>query len=432
MDKREQVVKALHDGLAVATGCTEPVAIAYAGAVARSHTDGEVQAIHLEASGNIIKNAFVVGIPGTTLTGLQSAVALGVACNNPREKLNLLNDVRPEQVDLAVHMVERGLVTVERAEVPYKLYIKATVRTQNDTASAEIIGTHTSVSSIVKNGKEVYKGGCHDGSTEESEAACLDFTLRDIYDVCLSAPLDDFVVIREGIDLNRRISTEGLTGEYGLRVGRTIKDNVTRGIMADDVASHAMLSTAAGSDARMAGVSLSVMSNSGSGNQGIAATMPVVAAWERIGGGDEEKLVRACALSNLVTIYIKSKFGVLSALCGAVIAGTGVACAMVYLMGGTFGQIEMAVQNVLGNVTGMVCDGAKSSCALKISTCVNAAMQAAMLAMNGLCVGGNEGIVEPLTEHTINNFATLGKEGAEELDRLVLDMIIKKDCPDLN
>ncbi|UQZ88741.1 serine dehydratase subunit alpha family protein [Deltaproteobacteria bacterium Smac51] len=426
MDKHEKILKALNGGLAVATGCTEPVAIAYAGAVARSHAEGQVKKIHLEASGNIIKNAFVVGIPGTSLTGLSSAVALGVITNNPEDKLNLLNSVKPEEVAEATAMVKDGLVTVDKAEVPYKLYIKATVQTDTDTVSAVIIGSHTNVSSIVKNEAEIYKGGCNEKLDDSADENCYDFTLRDIYDFCLSVPRSELKVIEEAIKLNGRISREGLEHDYGLRVGRMIKEGMGRKVMADDLTNNAMMATAAGSDARMAGVSLSVMSNSGSGNQGIAATIPVVTVWEKMGGGDEEKLVRATALSNLVTIYIKSKFGVLSALCGAVIAGTGVACAVVYLMEGTFGQMEMAVQNVLGNVTGIVCDGAKSSCALKISTCVNAAMQAAMLAMNDLCIGCNEGIVEKLSENTINNFASLGKEGAEELDRLVLDMIIHK------
>lgn len=425
-EKHNEISRALHEGLAIATGCTEPAAIAYAGALARSHSNGAVRAVRLEASGNIIKNAFVVAIPGSSLTGLQSAVSLGVVLNNPEEKLNLLNKISPAQVEEAVSLAQSGRVEAERANVPDKLYIKATVITDQDEVSALITGSHTNVASIIKNGKEIYKGDVPDGhQPEDSATGGLNFSLKDIYDYCLSAPLAEMGLIRQAIELNHRIALKGLETGHGHMVGRMIQASMAKGLMADDLVNNAMMLAAAGSDARLSGVTLPVMSNSGSGNQGLTATIPVIAVWERL-GLEEEKLIRACALSNLTTIYIKSKFGVLSALCGAVIAATGVACAAVYLMGGSFGQMEQAIQNVLGNVAGIVCDGAKSGCALKVSTCVNAAMQAAILAVNDLGVTGAEGIVEKMSEGTIENFAMLGREGAGEMDRLVLDMIIHK------
>lgn len=423
---KNKIIEAMNDGLVIATGCTEPVAIAFAGAMARSHTQGDVKKIKLSASANIIKNAFVVGIPGTDMTGLQSAVAIGAACNNPQEKLALLDAVQPEQVAQAKEWVSSGIIEIEKADVEFKLYIKAAVMTEQDEATVEIVGSHTNISKIVKNGKMIYNGNCNtDPSGAKEEKAVPDFNLKDVYDFCMTASLEELAPIKIAIELNSKISQEGMTNDYGLRVGKTIQSGVHKNYMADDLTNYAMMMTAAGSDARMAGVSLSVMSNSGSGNQGIAATIPVYSVWQRI-GQDQEQLIRACALSNLVTIYIKKKFGVLSALCGAVVAGSGSACGITYLMGGNFEQMEIAIHNVLGNVAGMLCDGAKSSCALKISSCTNAAMQASMLAMNHLRIQSNEGIVERLSENTIDNFALLGNEGSEALDRLVLDMIINK------
>ena len=273
----------------------------------------------------------------------------------------------------------------------------------------------------------VYQNSC----AAESGGHCqgLDCRLADVYEFCTTAPLGEFSLVEQAIDLNSRIAQEGLAHDYGLRVGKTIREDVRAGALANDATNYAMTLAGAAADARMAGVDLPVMSNSGSGNQGIAATVPVVAVWERVDGKDREKLIRSCALSNLITIYIKSRFGVLSALCGAVVASTGVASAVVWLRGGGLGEIACAISNVLGNVAGMLCDGAKASCALKISTCTNAAMLAATLAMRHLRVASNEGIVEQRPEYTIDNFALLGNEGSDELDRLILDMIIhKKDA----
>lgn len=424
--KNEQIIEAMKKGLVVATGCTEPVAIAYAGAVARSHATGEIEHIKLIASANIIKNAFVVGIPGTDLTGLKYAVAIGCMCREPEKKLAVLEGLSKVQVDMAKQLVEQDQVALDKSDLPYKLYIEVTVKTKVDVVTVTIIGSHTNVTQIVKNGKIEYNGGCSD-SLEEKEETEYNFDLKDVYDYCLSVDVQELALIKTAIELNSKISEEGLEEQYGLEVGRMIQANVKKKILADDMTNYAMMITAAASDARMAGLSLPVMSNSGSGNQGIAATMPVVAVWKKLESNDEEKLLRACALSNLATIYIKQKFGVLSALCGAVVAASGAACGITYLLGGTFQQIENSIHNTLGNVAGMVCDGAKSSCALKISTCTNAAMQASLLALRDLRIKSNEGIVEQLSEKTIDNFATLGNEGSDKIDKLILDMIIHKE-----
>lgn len=425
-EKKAQMMDALKRGMAVATGCTEPVAIAYAGAVARKYAVGEIEKIRLIASANMIKNAFVVGIPGTSLTGLKYAVAIGCMCTRPERKLSILENLTQEQAQKAKALVDAGKVALEKSALAYKLYIEVQLRTLEDEVTVTIVGAHTNVTKIVKNGKVLYHGGCEEEKKGPSEEA-YEFDLKDVFEFCtLEAGVEDGALAKQAICLNRSIAEEGLRVGYGLEVGRMLQKNIQRGWLAGDLANHAMMMAAAASDARMAGVNLPVMSNSGSGNQGIAATMPVVAVWERLDFKDEEKLWRAVLLSNLATIYIKRKFGVLSALCGAVVAASGAACGIVYLMGGGFRQVENAVHNTLGNVAGMVCDGAKSSCALKLSTCANAAVQAALLAMNNLRIGSHEGIVEQFSEQTIENFAVLGNEGSEKIDGLILDMILHK------
>lgn len=416
--------QAMSRGMKVATGCTEPVAIAFAGATAYAQTTGEIEYIHLYASANIIKNAFVVGIPGTSFTGPKYAVALGAVCGDPARQLELLEHMDPRKVEQAAALVEAGKVALDRAQRPDKLFIEVELKTMQDLVVVRVAGSHTNVESIVKNGEIVFQGSC--GAAEEHGEAPLGFNLAALYEFCTTAPLEEFELVRQAVTLNSAIADEGLATDYGLRVGKSLREDMCSGLVADDMTNYAMSLAGAAADARMAGVDLPVMSNSGSGNQGIAATMPVVGAWRRLDGKDEERLIRACALSNLITIYIKSKFGVLSALCGAVVASTGVASAVTWLYGGGLGEIACAISNVLGNVAGVLCDGAKASCALKVSTCTNAAMLAARLAMRRLRVQSNEGIVEERPEYTIDNFATLGNQGSDELDKLILDMIIHK------
>ncbi|WP_186893350.1 L-cysteine desulfidase family protein [Acetobacterium malicum] len=421
-----EILEAMKKGLVVATGCTEPIAIAYAGAVARSYAIGIIQKVKLTASPNIIKNAFVVKIPGTGLSGLENAVALGVVCGEPGKKLELLNNVSLDDIEAAKRLVEEGRVEVIKSDLAFKLYIEVTITTEIDTVTAIIIGTHTNVAKIIKNNKVIHDSCCID-DIEKKDKNEISFSFEDIYEFATSADIKEMELIKKAIELNKEVSREGLRENYGLQVGKMIQRNIDAHYMGKDMGNYAMMMAAGASDARMAGVSLPVMSNSGSGNQGIGATLPVVAVWEWLEIGDQEKLIRACALSNLSTIYIKEKFGVLSALCGAVISGAGAAAGITWLLGGSLEQIESALQNTLGNVAGIICDGAKASCALKVSTCTNAAIQASLLAMHDLRIKPGEGIVEMLSEDTIDNFAILGNEGSGCLDREILKMITNKD-----
>lgn len=420
----KQVLEALESGLVLSTGCTEPVALAYAGALAASHLSTPPESIHLTASTNVIKNAFVVGIPGTDLTGLKYAVTLGALCKNPEKKLELLEGVTLEIVAAAKVLVEGDRVTLEKSDLPYKFYIEVVCAGGGDRVRVTLSGSHTNVTLIEKNGVVLEKKDYSEERTGDPDPDPL--TLEAIFSVCTTIQRAKLALVEQAIDLNSGVSDAGLRGKYGLQVGRVLLENMQQKRVADDMANYAMMRASAASDARMAGVTLPIMTNSGSGNQGIAATLPVVGVWEKIDGIDRDRLVRACAMSNMATIHIKKRFGILSAFCGAVVAAAGAAFGITWLLGGTLPQMENAIQNTLGNVAGMLCDGAKASCALKISTCTNAAVQASILALSNHRIESNEGFVEFLAENTIENFAALGNLGSVSLDGLLLEMIINK------
>lgn len=425
----EVITSILNDGLVLATGCTEPGALALTAATATAHLGEEVKSIHTLASGNIIKNAYSAGIPGTNFVGIEYAVAIGAVVAKPEKQLQVINDLSDEQKKTAGDMVAEKRVKVDLAKVPEKLYIEVLVKGENRTAKAIIANTHTNVVYIEENGQAILdkrgeekpaSGGCSDEDIKNN------LSVAKIYEYATTVDLSMLDKVQLSIDVNTAISEEGLRHPYGLCIGRGFQDDVDKGYRASSLVTYAMELASAGADARMAGADIPVVSNSGSGNQGIACTMPVVAVAKKI-NASHEQMLRAATLSHLMGIYIKSQFGRLSGFCGATVAGTGSACGIVYLLGGGLKEIENSVFNMIGNVTGMLCDGAKADCALKIATCTNAAVQAAMMALRGTRVLSTDGIVEDDVEKTISNFAQLGNEGSVQLDEIMLDMMLKKN-----
>lgn len=425
----EVITSILNDGLVLATGCTEPGALALTAATAAAHLGEEVKSIHTLASGNIIKNAYSAGIPGTHFVGIEYAVAIGAVVAKPEKQLQVINDLSDEQKKTAGDMVAEKRVKVDLAKVPEKLYIEVLVKGENRTAKAIIANTHTNVVYIEENGQAILdkrgeekpaSGGCSDEDIKNN------LSVAKIYEYATTVDLSMLDKVQLSIDVNTAISEEGLRHPYGLCIGRGFQDDVDKGYRASSLVTYAMELASAGADARMAGADIPVVSNSGSGNQGIACTMPVVAVAKKI-NASHEQMLRAATLSHLMGIYIKSQFGRLSGFCGATVAGTGSACGIVYLLGGGLKEIENSVFNMIGNVTGMLCDGAKADCALKIATCTNAAVQAAMMALRGTRVLSTDGIVEDDVEKTISNFAQLGNEGSVQLDEIMLDMMLKKN-----
>jgi L-cysteine desulfidase len=422
----QQILSVLNKELVPALGCTEPIAIALAAAIAVKYLpDEEVTDLKVYASNNVIKNALSVIIPGTGSSGINLAVALGSLSKNEHKGLEILNGLSETDIEKARFMIKDGLVSVNLADTSKKLYIEVIVKTSKSQSRVIIEDTHTQVSLIEVDGK-IIRQGQPSGKIMEEEGPYSFLNVDTIWEFVQTVSTDKLDLIQQSIDLNKKAGIAGLQHNYGLQVGKTIHDNMTKGLLSDDLTNYAMALTAAGSDARMGGGLYTVMSNSGSGNQGIAATLPVVAVWEKL-KLTEEQLLRATLLSQLITIYIKSKFGRLSALCGVTIASTGASCGIVYLLEGGRHSVQATIQNMVGNVAGMICDGAKAGCALKVSTCTNAAVQSALLAIRGISINATNGIIGENVEQTIENLCRLGNQGTVEADKIILDIMLNKD-----
>lgn len=435
MDKQERsiYISLLRREVVPALGCTEPIAVTLAVANAREVLGAPVAQVSAMMSANIYKNGMGVGIPGTGKTGLPLAAALGVVTGDPRRGLELLENVTPEDVERAQELIASGGVEVGIAHDVEKLYVQATVHSGSGaTAQCTIRHEHSHVSEITKNGVVVYSdtpkadGDEKTAPTAETVSA-RDITVKGIYDFATTAPLEEIDFILETARMNSAIAREGLSREYGLQVGKKMREQVEKGLLADDLLVRAMTVTAAASDARMAGCTIPVMSNSGSGNQGITATLPVVVTAERV-NASKEQLARALTIAHLVAIHIKGYLGRLSALCGCVVASSGAGCGVAYLLGGGYKEICATIKNMVGNVTGMVCDGAKVGCALKVSSGVCSAMQSAFLAKEDICISSNDGIIDDDIERTIQNLGRVGCDGMVQTDDLLLDIMISKRC----
>lgn len=438
-ETQEAMLALLDKELVVALGCTDVSAIAYAAALARAAAAGsdaarpEISAIAVRASGNIIKNAMGVGIPGTPFKGLVHAAALGALAGDPAKALTALECVAPEDLARADAMVAAGLVRAEMAVGEGQLFIEVTVETKAGRGVAAIRDEYDRVAYVRAQGAAPTQAGVPAASEAKIPAGAVapaareqfSPSLADIIEFVRVVPAGRLGIIAKAIELNSAISVEGLAGDYGLRLGKTLTKQAEAGILADDLATGAMSAAAAGVDARMAGSPFPVVANTGSGNQGITATVPVVVAGRYLRASDE-RILRAATLSHLVAIHIKSGFGLLSGLCGAMVAGTGASAGIAWLLSDSREAVEHAVQNMIGSLTGMACDGAKASCALKVSTATSAAVQSALLAAEGLAVSGVEGIVDADPERSIGNLARLAREGSPAMDALILGIMIDK------
>jgi L-cysteine desulfidase len=425
----EQIIEILENELVVALGCTEPMAIAYAAAVAAKYLDKEdvssaVTSINVIASGNVLKNALAVSIPGAEGCGINLAAALGSLAQDIDKRLELLSGISLSDVEKAKNLVKNGLVHVEKSNSDKKLYIEVMVSNSYQSSRVIIEDVHTNITLIEVDGKKQDSSKLISNKCHFIDDTYPILNIPVIVDFIRTAEIVDLGIVRESILLNRTIALEGLKNDYGLMVGKLLS-KTSFGQKDIDIATYAMAMTAAASDARMAGCSLPVMSNTGSGNQGISATLPIIAMGEKL-NICEEKIIRAVALSHLITIFIKSKFGRLSALCGVTISATGASCGITYLMGGGLNEINASVQNMMGNITGMLCDGAKPGCALKVSTCTNAAIQSAILALEGVSVSPNDGIIENDPENTIINMCKIGNLGTTEADKIILEIMLQK------
>ena len=441
----EKIIALLHREVKPALGCTEPIAVALAvskaveiisdNCASRCPEGWRLTAdfrIDVAVSGNILKNGMGVGIPGTGRVGLPVAAALGAVCGDSRRNLEVLADLTEVAVKRALELVEGQKVTISVADTDHLLYVKATVCANGQAqASAEV---NPQAYAIIEDDHDRIVETCFaDRILMSSESAAglsgpdegeETPSVREILDFANNAPFADIAFILEDRSLNLALAREGLAGNYGMNVGKTIRENQQE-VFGDDFLSYAMGLTAAASDARMAGSTLPAMSNSGSGNQGITASMPVIAYALKY-NIDDERLARALILSNLVAIHIKHYLGKLSALCGCVVASTGSSCGIVYLQGGGYDAICAAIKNMAGNITGMVCDGAKVGCAMKVASGVSCAVQSAVLALCGTCIPSTDGIIDDDVEKTIRNVGAIGSAGMKHADRMIMDIMLCK------
>ena len=422
--ERRKIIDLINCEVVPAIGCTEPIAVALCTARAAETLGAEPERITVRLSANILKNAMGVGIPGTGMIGLPIAVALGALIGRSEYRLEVLRDVTPEAVERGREMIDRRCISIGLKEgVCEKLYIEAEVEADGHRAVAVIAGGHTDFVFVSRDGEVLFDkrtpAECDD------EAGEVPLTLARVWDFAMTSPVDELRFILETRRLNMAAAERSFAGEYGHCVGRTLRCDRERKVMGDSIFTRILSYTSAACDARMAGAMIPVMSNSGSGNQGIAATLPVAVYADEM-QATEEQTIRALALSHLTVIYIKQSLGRLSALCGCVVAATGSSCGITYLMGGGYAQAAAAVKNMIANLTGMICDGAKPSCAMKLTSGVSTAVLSAMMAMDGRCVSPVEGIIEEDVDRCIRNLTTIGREGMDETDRLVLRIMTNK------
>ncbi len=422
--ERKRIIHLIHQEVVPAIGCTEPIAVALCVAKATETLGTKPEKINVLLSANILKNAMGVGIPGTGMIGLPIAIALGALIGKSEYQLEVLKDSTPDVVEEGKRFIEEKRIHISLKEnIEEKLYIEVCCEAGDDKAIAVIAGGHTSFIYIERNGEVLFQKQ-HTASCEKEEE-CLELTLRKVYDFALNTPLDEISFILETARLNKAAAERSFEGNYGHGLGKMLRGTYEHKVMGDSVFSHILSYTSGACDARMAGAMIPVMSNSGSGNQGISATLPVLVFAEE-NDKSEEELIRALMLSHLTVIYIKQSLGRLSALCGCVVAATGSSCGITWLMGGTYDQVAYAVQNMIANLTGMICDGAKPSCALKVTTGVSTAVLSAIMAMENRCVTSVEGIIDEDVDQSIRNLTKIGSKGMNETDKLVLEIMTGK------
>lgn len=424
--EREQIIALINREVVPAIGCTEPIAVALCVAKATEALGCKPERIKALLSANILKNAMGVGIPGTGMIGLPIAIALGALIGKSEYQLEVLKDSTPEAVEEGKKLIDAQAIDIAlKIGIEEKLYIEIICEAQGKKATAIISGGHTHFV-YVANDEEILLNKQAVASSNISTED-IQLTLKKVYDFAMTAPLEEIKFILETRNLNKKAAERSFKGNYGHQLGKTLNSQNINLMMGDNTFTHILSYTSAACDARMAGAMIPVMSNSGSGNQGITATLPVV-VYAEDHKKTEEELIRALTLSHLTVIYIKQSLGRLSALCGCVVAATGSSCGITYLMGGGYEQVSYAVKNMIANITGMICDGAKPSCALKLASGVSTAVLSAVLAMEGKCVTSVEGIIDEDVDQSIRNLTLIGSQGMNETDKLVLDIMTHKQC----
>lgn len=421
-DKYSTYVKILQEELVPALGCTEPIAIAYAAAKAREVLGDFPDKLIVKCSGNIIKNAKSVIVPNTgSLKGIKASALMGIIAGDSSKGLEVLSKVTQEDVDMANKLLKTELCSTEMVPNDANLHIIVKAMFGEEYAIVEIIHTHTNISRIEKNHNIIFEKSFEKENYNAPLSDRSILNVKDIYEFASIVNIEDVkALLTMQIKYNLKIAEEGLSKKYGVNIGKMLLDNY-----GDNVFTKIRAYAAAGSDARMSGCSMPVVTNSGSGNQGMTTSLPVViyAKEKKI---SDEKMLRALVLSNLITIHQKTGIGRLSAYCGAVSAACGSGAAITYIDGGTLDQIEKTITNTIVNVSGIVCDGAKESCAAKIASSLDAAMMGHFLAMKNIAFSAGSGIVKENVEETISAVGRLARKGMKDTDVEVLKIMLNE------
>ena len=424
-ETRAQIISLINKEVVPAVGCTEPMAVALCAAKAAEVLGCRPQKVRAQLSANILKNAMGVGIPGTGMIGLPIAIALGTLIGKSEYQLEVIKDLTPETLEEGKAFIKEQRITILRkSNIEEKLYIEVESSTETNKVTVIISCAHTNIVYIEKDGEVLLDN--RTARSETCEQKDISLNLQLVYDFATTAPVSEIDFILKAKDYNLKAAEDSLKGNYGHCLGKTMNRPLSHGIFGDSIYSHVIAKTASACDARMGGAMIPVMSNSGSGNQGICATNPVV-VYALENKNTEEELVRALILSHLTAIYIKQSLGKLSALCGCVVASIGSSCGITYLMGGDYDKICHSVKNMIANLAGMLCDGAKPGCSLKISSGVSTALLSAVLSMEGRFVTAAEGIVDDDVDKSIRNLTSIGANAMNLTDEMVLNIMVSKN-----
>ena len=407
-----------------ALGCTEPISLALASAIARQYLGQLPERIEAKVSPNLMKNGMGVTVPGTGTQGLSMAAAIGAIGGDPKGGLEVLKQITPEQVEQAKAMLNAGKVSVSIFETEHILYSEAALFAGNESVRVRIAAHHTNVIYIEKNDQTIFSKPCA-VETDNLNKIFTALSAKDIFDFSMTVATEKIAFINDAAKLNCALSQEGLRADYGLHIGRTLQKQIGKGLLSDDLLNRIVIETTAASDARMGGANLPAMSNSGSGNQGITATLPVIVVARHI-KATEEQQTRALFLAHLMAIYIHSKLPKLSALCAVTTAAMGSCAGVAWLLTHKFEPISMAISSMIGDISGIICDGAANSCAMKVSTSVTSAYKSVLMALDDMQVTGDEGIVEHNIDRSINNLCNIASRSMQYTDRQVIEIMVNK------
>jgi L-cysteine desulfidase len=420
--KSDKMVGVLRSQVVPVIGCTEPVSIAISVATAKAQMKNRAEKVKVKLSVNILKNGMRVGIPGTNEKGIPFAIALALANGNGSADLSIFKDIEQDAIDKAHKIVDSGIIEIEAIEANKGFYIKTQLFSEDEEVEVVIEDNHTNIISIKKNGFDIPFINVTTGSKNPNGYQIE--KLDDIYTFIEEVDIEKIAFLKEGVEMNLAIAEEGKNNPYCSALGPHLFSLIESGKVSNDILNRMKAYTASGSDARMGGANFPVMSSSGSGNHGLTAIIPVAILAEELNSSEEE-LLRALALSHLITSYIKQKAGRLSPICGcAIAAGIGASAAMTYLQGGKKEQIDLAILNMVGTLAGLICDGAKGGCSFKLVTAVNEAYTQSLLALDGTSIALHDGIVGSNSDETIDNLGKLSQKGMEQVDKFLVDIML--------